>query len=70
MLGGIVIGQMIGRNRKRAEDGWVMEKIALSKTLLTGAKRMGCLSLVPGSEVVGHDESSGGRYPSPGPDTE
>jgi len=65
-----VIGQMKGRNRKRVEDGWVMEKIALSKPLLTGAKRMGCLSLVPGSEVAGHGESSGGKYPSPGPDTE
>lgn len=65
-----MIGQMKGRIRKREEDGWVMEKIALSKTLLTGAKRMGCLSLVPGSEVAGHDESSGGRYPSPGLDTE
>ena len=45
---------MKGGNRKREEDGWVMEKIALSKTLLTGVERMGCLlSLVPGSEVAG-----------------
>lgn len=33
----------------REENGAGMEKVALSKTPLTGVGGMGCLSLVPGS---------------------